>query len=66
MTCDKPCNFCPTIAEVWIRLDKGRGEALYLCHDHNNELTSVLVNLQDLRCAECGAEIYLDEPTEED
>lgn len=66
MNFDKPCTFCATTAETWIRLDHGRGDALYLCGNHNNELTAMLMNLRDLRCAECDAEIYWDETQKED
>lgn len=65
MNFDKPCNFCPEEAAVWLRLDGGRGEALFLCTRHHGEILAMLIDLQQLACPECGTEIHLEESAPE-
>lgn len=59
---DKPCNFYSDTASVWLRLDGGRGTALYLCARHNDEMIGLLVDLQQVECPECGTTIHLGDP----
>lgn len=65
MEWDKPCTFCTDTASTWIRLDRGRGEALCLCVRHSAELVEILVDSEQVRCPGCGEAIHLDMQTEE-
>lgn len=68
MDVDKPCQFCPAPASVWIWLDEGRGPLVRLCSRHNKEMLATLLDLNPdhAQCPECGTEIHLEEPDPED